>query len=112
MAQKFNNYFANIGNTYGDICSDSSALGDYMSSASGSEPFKFSTVSLETLESIVGSLKKSSPGHDGILISIGKDFFQLLGPVMLKICNKSLELGIFPDSLRNCKTIHVFQGRG
>ena len=60
-----------------------------MSSANASEPFRFSTVSLDFLEAIVGSLKKSSPGHDEIPISILKELLHLLGPVMLKICNKT-----------------------
>ena len=33
VAQKINNYFANIGNTYAEKSSDSSALEDYMSNA-------------------------------------------------------------------------------
>ena len=69
-----------------------------MSSANVGEHFKFSTVGLESLEAIVGSLKNSSSGHDEIPISIIKEYFHLLGPVMLKICNKILEQGIFPDS--------------
>ena len=109
IAQKFNNYFANIGSTYGDHFSDSSAFENYMSSANVGEPFKFSTVSLESLEAVVGSLKNSSPGHDEIPSSILKEFFHLLGPVMLKICNKSLEQGIFPDSLKKAKIIPIFK---
>ena len=72
IAQKFNNYFVNIGNTCGDNFSDSSAFEDYISSAEASEPFKFLTVSLESLETIVGSLKNSSPGHDEIPCSLVK----------------------------------------
>ena len=58
IAQEFNNYFAYIDNTYGDHFSDSSAFENYMSSANVGEPFRFSTVSLESLEAIVSSLKK------------------------------------------------------
>ena len=70
--------------------------------------FRFTTVSLEPLKVIVGSLKNSSPGHDEIPNSILKKFFHLLCPVMLKICNKSLEQGIFPDSLKKAKIIPIF----
>ena len=45
IAQKFNNYFDNISNTYGDNFSDSSALEDYMKSANVGKPFRFLTVS-------------------------------------------------------------------
>ena len=69
-----------------------------MSIANAGEPFKFSTVSLESLETIVRSLRSSSPDHDEIPIPTLKESFHLLGPVMLKTCNKNLEQGIFPDS--------------
>ena len=49
IAQKFNIYFAKIGNTYGENFSDSSAFEDDVSSANVGEPFDFSTVSLESL---------------------------------------------------------------
>ena len=39
-AQKFNNYFSNMCNTYGEKFSDSSTFEDYMSNASVGEPFK------------------------------------------------------------------------
>ena len=109
ITQKFNKYFANIGKTYGDKFADSSTFENYMSSANVSEPFKFSTVSLESLKAIVGWLKKSSPGYDEIPNSILKQFFLLLDLVMLKICNKSLDQGIFPDSLKKAKIISILK---
>ena len=75
IAQKFDIYFANIGNTYVDKLCVSSASENYMSSANVGAPFKFSTVSLESLKAIVGSLKNSSPGHNEIPISILRVFF-------------------------------------
>ena len=89
IAQKLNDYFANIGNTYVDIFSDCSAFEDYMNSANMGESFMFSTVSLESLEAIVGSLKSSSPGLIEIPISTLKEFFYLLGHVMLKYAIKA-----------------------
>ena len=113
IADKFNNSFANIGKTFCDNFSDSSAFENYMSSDIVGEPFKFSTVSLEHIKEIVGSLKKSSPGNDEIPISFLKEFFLILGPVMLKFCNKSLGQGTFPDSLKKAKIISFSrQGTG
>ena len=54
-----------------------------MSSANVGESFKFSTVSLECLETIVGLFKIPLPGHDEISISNLEEFFHFLGPVML-----------------------------
>ena len=72
IAHKFNNYLANIGNTQDENFSDSSAFVDFMSSANEGEPFKISTVSLESLKTINNTLKNLSPGHDEIPISILK----------------------------------------
>ena len=98
VTQKFNSYFANIGYTYGDNFTDSSAFKHYTSSANAGKPLKFSTVSSEPIETIVSSLKNSSPGHNEIPISILKPSFHLLGQGLLKICTKTVEQGIFPDS--------------
>ena len=71
----------------------------FMSSAIAGEPFKFSTVSLESLKTIVGSLNKTSAGHNDFFFSILKEFFNFLqdsifGPLLLLIfindlCNTS-----------------------
>ena len=71
--------------------SDSSAFEGYMSTANVGEPFKFSTVSLESLEAIVGSLKISTPGPDE--------------------CIKSLDQEIFPDCLKKAKIIPISKAR-
>ena len=49
IAEKFNNYFDNIGNMYGENFHDRYAFEHYMSSANVSEPFKFSNFRLESL---------------------------------------------------------------
>ena len=41
IVEKFNNYFANIGNIYGENFRYSYAFEEYMSSAIVSQPFKF-----------------------------------------------------------------------
>ena len=86
-----------------------SSFDNYMSRDIVSEPFTFSIVSSESLETIVGSLKNSLPDHDEIPISILKEFLHLLCSVMMKICKKSLQQGIFPNSLKKAKTIPIFK---
>ena len=73
---------------------------DYMSSVNVSKPFKFSTVGLESLGMVAGLLKNSSPGNDELLISILKEFFHSIRPVMLQMCNESLVQWIFSISLQ------------
>ena len=74
-----------------------------------SDFFKFSTVSLEILETIVGWLKNSSPRHNEIPVSIINEFLHLLGPVTLKRCSKSLKHGIFPNNLKKVNDLY-FRG--
>ena len=84
IAEKFNIYFAKNGNTYGDKFPDSYAIEDYSNSANIiSQPLRLSTVSLESLETIIGSLKISSPVHGQNPISNLKEFLNLLESVVL-----------------------------
>ena len=71
-----------------------------MSSANARDHFIFLSVSLESLETIVCSLKNSSPRQTIFPVSILKELFRLLSSVLLKICNKSLEQRTFRSSLK------------
>ena len=70
IAEKLNIHLANIGNTSSETFSESYTF----------EPFKFSNVSLESLETIeiVRALKILSPGLDEIPVSI-KNIFSITG---------------------------------
>ena len=78
-------------------------------STNATEQFRFSHINLQELETVIKSQKNSSPGHDEIPITILKEFFDILGPVMLKICNLSLEQGVFPQSLKKARITPFFQ---
>ena len=69
-------------------------------------------VSLESLETTGGQLKKSPPlaGYYETHISIQKELFQLPGSDMLKINSKTLEQGIFTNSLNKTIMISNFKG--
>lgn len=54
----FNVNFTNISNLCGENLSDCHAFEEYMNCANVSESYRFSTISLESLETIVCSLKK------------------------------------------------------
>ena len=92
IAQNFNSNFANGGRTDGEKSSDSFAFSDYISNANVGEPFKFPTVSFESLETIFGSLKKSValPWWNPYFL---KKSFHLLGPVLLQICDEISKRG-------------------
>ena len=67
------------------------------------------TVSLESLEAIVGSLKISSPGHNEIPKSFLKEFFHLLSPVMLKKLQKNSNRESSRIVKKKAKTIPIFK---
>ena len=48
-------------------------------------------------------------GYDGIPIEVYKEYFHFLGPVITKICNSSLILGIFPSKLAIAKVKCLFK---
>ena len=70
--------------------------------------FEFTPLNLNGLESILKSLKCSSPGCDEISMRIFKDNFDILGNEVLTICNVSLKQGIFPRELKMAKVIPIF----
>ena len=54
---------------------------------------------------VIGYMKSFSAGYDDIQISIYNNFFDVLGPILISICNNSLSLGIFPHELTIGKVI-------
>ena len=79
IIEKFNNYFANSGNSFDGKFLDSYIFEDCVGSANVNEPLRCLTVSLGFLETILSSLRNLSPEHDENYISILKElFFSLL----------------------------------
>ena len=58
--------------------------------------FSFSTVTPDELTVVMNGLKSSSPGYDD---SSYKNNIDILGEIILHICDKSLSRGIFPDQM-------------
>ena len=48
-------------------------------------------------------MKSSSAGYDNIPISAFKHSFDIIGPVVTEICNRSHASGMFPNSLKIAK---------
>ena len=51
----------------------------------------------------MNGLKSSSPGHDDIPVSAYKNNINILGEIILHICDKSLSRGIFLDQMNGDK---------
>ena len=59
------------------------------------------TVTVGELESTLRSCTDSSPGPDGIVYSVYKKLWSILGKPLLETWNYSREMGILPESQRN-----------
>ena len=94
--EKYNNYFVVNGNSYGENFLECHAIEEYMNNAHVSKAFRFSTVSLESLETIADSLKNSLPGQDEIPVSILKYFFLFTGSCHATNMQKKPRRGDFP----------------
>ena len=64
----------------------------------------------DNVSKIVKSLKStSSPGYDGILISVIKDNLDSLLDAIVYICNLSLQTGVFPQKLMIAVVVVIFK---
>ena len=72
--------------------------------------FKFNCVTKDDVSKIVKYLKStSSPGYDGIPISVIKDNLDSLLDAIAYICNLSLQTGVFPQKLMIAVVVAIFK---
>ena len=88
IANRFNNYFANIGPSLAEHFTPDNSFFDYLND-NIDENFTFSPVTVTEVSSLVHSFKNSSPGYDDITMKIFKDNIEILADVITFICNLS-----------------------
>ena len=103
-----NEYLAKVGENLGSNFLDSVNFLTYLGTIA-ERGFTFDQISLEYFETVVHSLKNSSPGHGELPIWNFKNKLDLLGGTLLLICNKSLSQCIFPDEMRIAKMTPIFE---
>ena len=106
IANLSNDFFTNIGTNLSQNFINSNSFMSYLN-VPINDSFSFSTVTLDELTAVMNNLESSSPGHDNIPISAYKNNIDILGVIILYICNKSLSQGIFPDQLKVAKITPV-----
>ena len=110
IANKFNEYFNNIGHQMAgaiDVKSDCS-FRDYLQSRCLTT-FSFQSVSKNYIKNTIKNLNsKSSSGHDEISTNLLKQLDILIEPLTL-IVNQSLRTGIFPDKCKISKIIPIYK---
>ena len=109
IAEKFNDFFTNIGPKLASkIPSQSRSPTSYLGTKVG-ESLLLKQVDYAELQEILCSLKKCAPGYDGI----GKDVLFLSLPfichTLVHLLNLSLSQGIFPDELKVANIIPLFK---
>ena len=110
IANKFNNFFTNIGPSLAKNipCSQT----DYRKFLTGSHVHSFflRPTSVAEVSSIVSSMKNSfSEGVDNISILPLKESIDLLAAPLAYICNSSFSKGKFPDKLKIAKILPVYK---
>lgn len=109
IANKFNEYFVNIGTSLAEQIHSTNCFTDYLPIPTNSR-FEFKRVKEDDILNIINKLKnKSSYGHDCIsnkLLKLAKD--HIIKPLTL-IINQSLRTGIFPGDLKISKVKPLFK---
>lgn len=95
IAECLNNYFVNIGSSFDTNFTNDVNFESYFLNYSHSHVFSFTPISELHLKRIIDNFKNSSSGYDGIPMIVFKENFHSLSDIMVKICNLSLQQGIF-----------------
>ena len=100
IAQGFNNYFANIGQSLASkINSDNVSHWDFISSNINASLFLEPTNETE-IKLIIPELKEGASGRDGILPKHIKCVSDFIAHPLTRIANLFLEQGVFPEELK------------
>ena len=111
IAEKFNNYFTNIGQTIAEsIQYKGNKNYDYYLNTQVKSVLKFKNVNEETVRKTINDLPtKNSSGFDGI----SSKLLKIIEPAIIKsltlVINQVINTGIFPDKLKIAKVIQIFK---
>ena len=105
IANEFNNYFANIGQSLSNSIKQpkNRSFKEYLKNPPTSK-LTFKNISEGDTLKIINNLKtKKSSGHDGLSLNLLKDIKLELAKPITFIINQSLNTGIFPDKMKIAK---------
>ena len=111
IAQGFNNYFANIGQSLASkINSDNVSHRDFISSNINASLFLEPTNETE-IKLIIRELKEGASGRDGILPKHIKCVSDFIALPLTRIANLSLEQGVFPEELKFAVVTPIYKAK-
>ena len=109
IANKFNNFFVNVGNTLAkSIPTSHKHPNDYIS-YNASNTFSLEPVTENEICKIIGTFKDSAAGWDGIKPGIVKHIKEIVCIPLKHICNMSFQSGIFPFELKIANVVPIFK---
>jgi hypothetical protein len=109
IADKFNNYFANIGSDLASKINNNHV--QPLSFLKGNYPnsmFLTPTNAIE-ISNVIKSLKISSPGYDDITSKVLKESVGIIAPLLEHVINNSLLTGVFPKELKISNIIPLYK---
>ena len=110
IANKFNEFFANIGqHVAASVHPTSKNFKDYLPPASQNSLFLNPVGLFTIIETINAMDKKKSTDINGISIKFLQEFADQIACPLTHIFNLSVETGIFPAGMKTSKTIPVFK---
>jgi hypothetical protein len=108
ISNKFNNYFANIGEDLASkIQCPNNSFKSYLTGSQCS--FSFNELTQDELETAMKSIKIKSPGIDDISCKVVIDVFEEIRNPIYQIFNSSVTTGIVPDKLKISKIIPIYK---
>ena len=111
IANKFNEYFVQIGPTLAN-CIDTSGkalFNTYLKNKS-THSFKFNYTSPSEIHKLIKKLPpKTSSGHDNLSLKLLKEIGQNISDSLSLVINQSLKTGIFPEKLKLAKLIPLYK---
>ena len=109
IAQNFNEYFSLIGERLSSEFHEGEAFLRYLDDDFSGLTFNFRTITLEELYAVVKNFKTDTAGADDLPMYIYSKNFDVLGKIILDVCNKSLCQGKFPTKLKTAKVIPIYK---
>ena len=112
IANRYNSYFSSVGENMASKYKDiSKSPLDYVLNG---QPFDKKLVFSDTTKSEVSKLirnlkNKKASGFDLISNCIVKCSSKIIGPVLVDLFNKCMQVGFFPDTFKTAKVIPIFK---
>ena len=109
IAEKFNEFFVNIGPNFANKISQCDLIfKSYLPIVNTT--LKETVWSENEFEEAYQTLKRNkAPGHDGSDVNIVTSVYEFIKRPLLKIFNKSINLGIFPEKMKIEKVTPIFK---